>query len=79
MLPTIVKSTRVTESTATLIGNIFINPSNLVDNIRTGIIYSDITDHFQDNILLTEGQTRNMVSSILNIQLQKCGMTSLLV
>ena len=46
MLPTIVKPTRVTESTGTLIDNIFINPSNLVVNFRTGILYWDISDHF---------------------------------
>ena len=46
MLSTIVKPTRVIESSATLIDNIFINTSSLLDNTRTGILYTDITDHF---------------------------------
>ena len=46
MLKTIVKSIRITESNAPLIYNIFINTSNLVDNILTGILNTNIIDHF---------------------------------
>ena len=44
-LPTITKPTRVTADTATLIDNIFSNDSR-VNEHRSGILYTDISDHF---------------------------------
>jgi len=43
-LPTITLLTRITESTSTLIDNIFVN--NIVNHFKTGIVYSDISDHY---------------------------------
>ena len=42
-LPLIGKPTRITETSATLIDNIFTN--NLSSNISSGIFYTDVTDH----------------------------------
>ena len=44
MLPAIDKPTRVYESSATLLDNIFTN--NLTNNISSGNIVTDTTDHF---------------------------------
>ena len=44
MLPTIDKATRVYESSATLMDNIFTN--DLTNNISSGNIVTDTTDHF---------------------------------
>ena len=41
--PTITKPTRITESTATLIDNIFVSGTS---NVQSGIIVNDISDHF---------------------------------
>ena len=46
LLPTITKPTRVTEKSATLIDNIFSNSLLNTQNIVTGIMYCDVTDHF---------------------------------
>ena len=46
LLPNITKPTRVTQKSATIIDNIFSNNLLQSDKIMTGIIYSDITDHF---------------------------------
>ena len=49
MMPVINKSTRVTKNTATAIDHIFINSNSYPDTttkFRTGIIKSDISDHF---------------------------------
>ena len=43
MVPTIVKPTRITETTASLIDNTFINFFD--DAYSAGIIYDDIADH----------------------------------
>jgi len=45
MIPTIIKPTRITHSTATLIDNIYLK-SNKPQNVHSGIILSDISDHF---------------------------------
>ena len=42
LVPLITKPTRVTSSTATLIDNIFTN----VPNVISGVITSDLSDHF---------------------------------
>lgn len=63
LLPSIVKPTRVTNSTATLIDNIYID-ADLYDGAKADIILSDISDHFpcmatfQEDIL----QNRNDIS-----------------
>jgi len=46
MQPTITKPTRVTHSTATLIDNIYVNLKQNVNNIKSGTILCDISDHF---------------------------------
>ena len=43
LVPTILKPTRITETSATIIDNIMTNSN---ENIKTGIIVRDITDHF---------------------------------
>ena len=50
-VPLTKKPTRVTDSTSTLIDNIFVN--NLT-NITTGIIVSDISDHYPIHALLSD-------------------------
>ena len=45
MMPVIIKPTRVTKNTATAIDHIFIN-SITTTKFKTGIIKSDILDHF---------------------------------
>ena len=46
LLPAITKPTRVTSHSATLIDNIFCNDIITNNNVLTGILYTDITDHF---------------------------------
>ena len=46
LLPMILKPTRETETTATLIDNIFTNKYNVNDNIFQGIFATDISDHY---------------------------------
>ena len=46
ILPIIFKPTRETETTATLIDNIFTNKYNVNDNIFQGILVTDISDHY---------------------------------
>ena len=43
LVPTILKPTRITETSATIIDNIMTNTNG---EIKTGIIVTDITDHF---------------------------------
>ena len=45
-LPCITKPTRATSNTSTLIDNIFSNMQNLDYTYTSGLIYTDITDHF---------------------------------
>jgi hypothetical protein len=45
ILPTIYKPTRVTQNTATLIDNIYID-SNLFQNVKSFIVKTDISDHY---------------------------------
>ena len=46
LLPMILKPTRETVTTATLIDNIFTNKYNINDNILQGIFATDISDHY---------------------------------
>ena len=46
VLPNITKPTRVTKRSATLIDNIFCNSLFTTQKILTGILYTDISDHF---------------------------------
>ena len=46
LLPFITKPTRVTINTATLIDNIFSNDISNIENIFSGLLYSDVSDHF---------------------------------
>jgi len=45
MIPTITQATRVTATSSTLIDNIYVNYKNNIDQILTGILSSDISDH----------------------------------
>ena len=45
-LPYITKPTRVTQRSATLIDNIFSNDTDSVEYTHSGILYTDISDHF---------------------------------
>ena len=44
-IPLILKPTRITQHTATLIDNIFTNDTEVIDFSSNGIIFSDISDH----------------------------------
>ena len=44
-IPLILKPTRITQHTATLIDNIFTNDIEVIDSSSNGIIFSDISDH----------------------------------
>ena len=46
MIPTISKPTRVTKSSATLIDNIFTNLVKNSSSVFSGLLYTDLTDHF---------------------------------
>ena len=66
MLPTIVKPTRITKSSATLIDNIIIS-RNQIGNFRSCIINSDMSDHMPcmcvvDNILNTCREPKSIIS-----------------
>ena len=43
--PTISKPTRITEHSATIIDNIYMNAYDIADDILSGNLYTDITDH----------------------------------
>ena len=46
LLPMVFKPTRETETTATLIDNIFTNKHSVNDNIVQGILITNISDHY---------------------------------
>ena len=46
MIPIITQATRVTATSSTLIANIYVNLKNNMDQILTGVLSSDISDHF---------------------------------
>ena len=52
LMPTILKPTRITKTSATIIDNILTNSDN---KISTGILVTDITDHFP-TILMTKSR-----------------------
>ena len=45
LVPTIIKPSRITADSATLINNIYINNLDIAENIIPGILYTDISDH----------------------------------
>ena len=66
MLPTIVKPTRITKTSATLIDNIIIS-KNQIGNFRSCIINSDMSDHMPclcvvDNVLNTRREPKSVIS-----------------
>ena len=66
MLPTIVKPTRITKNSATLIDNT-ITSKNQIGNFRSSIINSDMSDHLPclciiDNVLSNRKEPKNMTS-----------------
>ena len=52
-LPHIIQPTRVTQSTATVIDNIFSN--NIVNNIISGNIHLTLSDHFAQFVSVNRG------------------------
>jgi len=50
--PTIVKPTRITDTSATLIDNIYTNAFDKIDKSQSGILYTDISDHLPVFILV---------------------------
>ena len=58
VIPTIIRPTRITHSTSTLIDNLFIS-SNLTKNYKSGIILSEISDHFACFIMITNSKKIN--------------------
>lgn len=54
-IPTIIKPTRITHSTATLIDNLYIK-TNIANGIMSGIINTDISDHLP--IFISVGKTK---------------------
>ena len=44
-IPLVIRPTRITQHTATLIDNIFTNDIETIDSSTNGIIYSDVSDH----------------------------------
>ena len=63
MIPIINKPTRVTKTSATAIDNIFIN-SFFNDSIETGIVKTDISDHFPIFVAIKDFNTSNFPSEI---------------
>ena len=66
LLPTIVKPTRITKNSATLIDNIIIS-KNQIGNFRSCIINSDMSDHMPclciiDNVLSNSKEPKNVIS-----------------
>ena len=59
-LPTISKPTRVADQSATLIDQIFIKSNEVATNLKSGIILTDITDHF--GIFLGIGQKEQSIN-----------------
>ena len=69
LYPVISKPTRVTPTTATLIDNIFTN--NLEFNMNSGILYTDLSDHFPIFLitqfkLITNPYTRKKQVRLIN-------------
>ena len=61
LLPTINQPTRVTRTTSTLIDNIITN--NFLQSL-TGVIVTDISDHFPNFILCSESTTENTTETV---------------
>ena len=75
LLPNITKPTRVTKSSATLIDNIFTNNLLTTSNVLTGILYSDISDHYpifhidySSSIKMEESYTKRRIFSQVNLE-----------
>ena len=68
MIPIINKPTRVTKTLATAIDNIFIN-SFFNDSIETGIVKTDISDHFPIFVAIKDFNTSNFPIRNQNIQM----------
>ncbi len=54
LIPCITKPSQITHSTATLINNIYVNPSVCTQGIKSGLILADISDHLP--VLILAGQ-----------------------
>ena len=64
LIPVITNPTRITETSATLIDNIFTN--DLKSELNSGILYSDISDHFPV-FTITNHSTVTQTSTFLEI------------
>ena len=58
IIPTIYKPTRVTHNTATLIDNIYVD-ADLISNVTSYVLYTDISDHFMCVTKICLNLTRN--------------------
>ena len=83
MIPTISKPTRVTKSSATLIDNIFTNLVKNSSSVFSGVLYTDLTDHFpvffidtSTSLQLTDSVIRKRVYSDVNINKFNQGLSS---
>lgn len=65
VVPTITKATRITNTSTTLIDNIITNNFNSDSKFATGIIQTDISDHFP-NFLLTDNDNCDMQGNSQN-------------
>ena len=57
-LPTITIPTRITDETQTLIDHIYIRSSKKLNDkvIRSGVLYSDVTDHLPIFVIISNGK-----------------------
>ena len=70
-IPTIILPTRITDTTMTLIDNIFMkfDRRNVNDMVVSGNIYSDISDHLPNFVMVNDGNHRSSKCSRPNVRL----------
>ena len=75
-IPTILKPTRVTEHSATILDNIFVN--HCIKNIIAGLIYENISDHFPifAFITLNISNFSNIDTTLSNIELRDLSVSN---
>jgi len=89
-MPLINHPTRITSHTATLIDNILVNDPSIMQELTSGILFSDISDHLpiftihhskpinstkRDNIKLTRREINPRTKAMFQTQLNKCDWT----
>jgi len=76
VIPTITNATRVTKHSATLIDNILTNSFHNISNLNSGVIKTDLTDHFP-NFLYMENLTNSIQSTDKVIYRREINPTSI--